>query len=75
MELNQERGSDSGLLAPNAKENTLNYDIIEDRNCSSTIDNMVIDGWDADGKGEPITGCCAAKAVNAAANLKGRRSS
>ncbi|KAF9682516.1 hypothetical protein SADUNF_Sadunf05G0117000 [Salix dunnii] len=32
------------------KENTLNYDIIEDRNCSSTIDNMVIDGWDADGK-------------------------
>eukprot|EP00258_Populus_trichocarpa_P040891 XP_024456910.1 uncharacterized protein LOC7486594 isoform X2 [Populus trichocarpa] len=74
-ELNQGRGSDSGLLAPNAKENMFNDDIIEDRNCSSTIDNMVIDDWDADGKGEPITGSCAAIAENVAANLKEQRSS
>ncbi|KAG6774148.1 hypothetical protein POTOM_021498 [Populus tomentosa] len=74
-ELNQERGSDSGLLAPNAKENMFNDDIIEDRNCSSTIDNMVIDDWDTDGKGEPITGSCAAIAENFAANLKEQRSS
>jgi len=74
-ELNQETGSDSGLLAPNAKENMFNDDIIEDRNCSRTIDNMVIDDWDADGKGEPITGSCAAIAENVAANLKEQRSS
>ncbi|XP_011004792.1 PREDICTED: uncharacterized protein LOC105111196 isoform X2 [Populus euphratica] len=74
-ELNQERGSDSGLLAPNAKENMFNDDIIEDRNCSSTIDNMVIDDWDTDGKGEPATGSCAAIAENVAANLKEQRSS
>ena len=74
-ELNQERGSDSGLLAPNAKENMFNDDIIEDRNCSSTIDNMVIDDWDTDGKGEPITGSCAAITENFAANLKEQRSS
>ncbi|KAJ6997686.1 hypothetical protein NC653_014052 [Populus alba x Populus x berolinensis] len=74
-ELNQERGSDSCLLAPNAKENMFNDDIIEDRNCSSTIDNMVSDDWDTDGKGEPITGSCAAIAENFAANLKEQRSS
>jgi hypothetical protein len=57
-ELNQERDSNCGLLASNAKVNTSNDDIIEDRHCSSPIDNMVIDGWGIDGKGEPITGCC-----------------
>ncbi|KAJ6954576.1 hypothetical protein NC652_006114 [Populus alba x Populus x berolinensis] len=35
-----ERDSNSGLLASNAKENTSNDDIIDDRHCSSPIDNM-----------------------------------
>ncbi|KAJ6730345.1 METHYL-CPG-BINDING DOMAIN-CONTAINING PROTEIN 8 [Salix viminalis] len=77
-ELNQERDSNSGLLAPNAKENTSNDDISKDRHCSSPIDNMVIDGWDTNGKGEPITGCCnshAAMGENAAANLREQRTS
>ncbi|KAI5597816.1 hypothetical protein BDE02_02G090700 [Populus trichocarpa] len=72
-ELNQERDSNCGLLASNAKVNTSNDDIIEDRHCSSPIDNMVIDGWGIDGKGEPITGCCnsyAAMGGNAAVNLR-----
>ncbi|KAJ6405166.1 hypothetical protein OIU84_013190 [Salix udensis] len=77
-ELNQERDSNSGLLAPNAKENTSNNDISKDRHCSSPIDNMVIDVWDTNGKGEPITGCCnshAAMGENAAANLREQRTS
>ncbi|CAK7347154.1 unnamed protein product [Dovyalis caffra] len=73
-ELNLERGSNSGLLAPNVKENTFNDYIIEGR-CSIAIDNMVIDDRDTDGKGEPITGCCAAMVENATANLKEQTSS
>lgn len=56
-EHNQDRGSKSGLLGPNAEEKTLNDENIEDTLHSTKMDDMEIDDWDLVGKGEKITGC------------------